>query len=200
MRPSCPGAPPTAYASAAGGPMVSRNTSQGLKVRTMTAICMSSCAATGGGEHMRRPQQRPDRACKGYPMDFLLLGRELPTFELRIAMAKPPVLRCAQHALVRLRKGRYGRLETLRWLDVLLEDVEVEALYTAYYMGMQRFADLIGKDHPVQLTFFERFVNWQENQFALPSRCKRDFEGLLREPALLPFMWMNWIPATLPYT
>lgn len=133
-------------------------------------------------------------------MDFLLLGRELPTFELRIAMDKPPLLRCARNALVRLRKGWYGRLETLRWLDVLLEDVEAEALYTAYYMGMQRFVDLIGKDHPVQLTFFERFVKWQENQFALPSRCTRDFEGLLQEPALLPFVWMNWIPATLSDT
>jgi hypothetical protein len=133
-------------------------------------------------------------------MDFLLFGRELPAFELRIAMAKPPVLRGAQNALVRLRKSRYGRLETLRWLDVLLEDVELEALYTAYYMGMQRFADLIGNDHPVQLTFLERFMNWQENQFALPSRCTRDIEGLLREPALLPFVWMNWIPTTLPST
>lgn len=130
-------------------------------------------------------------------MDFLLLGRELPTFELRIAADKPPWLRCAQNALVRLRKGWHGRLETLRWLDVLLEDVEAEALYTAYYMGMQRFADLIGKEYPIQLTFFERFVKWQENQFVIPSRCTRDFEGLLQQPALLPFVWMNWMPGAM---
>jgi hypothetical protein len=133
-------------------------------------------------------------------MDFLLLGRELPTFELRVAMDKPPLLRCSQHALVRLRKGWYGGLETLRWLDVLLEDVEVEALYTAYYMGMQRFADLIGKDHPVQLTFFERFVKWQESRSIVPGTYTKDFEGLLEEPALLPFVWMNWLPGALSCT
>jgi hypothetical protein len=133
-------------------------------------------------------------------MDFLLLGRELPTLELRVAAGQPPLLRCTQSALVPLRKGWHGRLETLRWLDVLLEDVEAETLYTAYYMGIQRFADLIGKEYPIQLTFFERFVKWQEARFTMPGRCTLDFEDLLQEPALLPFVWLNWVPGTLPAT
>jgi hypothetical protein len=133
-------------------------------------------------------------------MDLLLLGRELPTFELRIAAGKPPALRCARGTLVRLRRDRSGRLETLRWLDVLLDDVEVEALYTAYYLTTQRFADLIGQDHPVQLAFFERFVKWQEARCTVPGRCTLDFEGLVQEPALLPCVWMNWMPGLLPGT
>ncbi len=133
-------------------------------------------------------------------MDFLLLGRELPAFELRIDVGRPPSLRCAHKALVRLRKGWYGRLETLRWLDVLLEDVEVEALHTAYDMAIQRFADLLGKDHPVQLMFFERYVKWQESQYIVPGTHTKDFEGLLEEPALLPFVWMNWLPGALSRT
>jgi hypothetical protein len=51
---------------------------------------------------------------------------------------------CARLRPERLRKGWHGRLETLRWLDVLREAVEAEALDTAYSRGIQRFAELIG--------------------------------------------------------
>jgi hypothetical protein len=133
-------------------------------------------------------------------MEFLLLGRELPAFELRIDAGSPPSLRCADKAVVRLRKGWYSRLETLRWLDVLLEDVEGEALHTAYDMAIQRFTDLLGKDHPIPRLFFQRYVQWQERQYLVPGTHTKDFEGLLEEPALLPFVWMNWLPGALSGT
>jgi hypothetical protein len=47
-------------------------------------------------------------------MDFLLLGRELPAFEPRADVGRAPSLRYDPKALVRLRKGWYSRLETLR--------------------------------------------------------------------------------------
>jgi hypothetical protein len=133
-------------------------------------------------------------------MAFLVLGRELPAFQLHIDVGRPPSLRCDHKALVRLRKGWYGRLEKLRWLDVLLEDLKVEALRTAYDRAIQRFADLIGKDHPFQLAFFECYVKWRESPYIVPSTHTKDFEGLLEELALLPFMRMNWIPGVLSCT
>ena len=131
-------------------------------------------------------------------MDFLLLGRELPAFNLRLEKGKPPYLRYENHALVRLRRGWYGTSETLRWIDLILDDVETEAFATAYRIVIQRFAELIGEDHPTQLSFFKRCVEWGQTQPALTGTDKSDFENVLEEPALLPFVWMNWLPCSLP--
>jgi hypothetical protein len=133
-------------------------------------------------------------------MDFLLLGRELPAFNLCIDAGSPPSLRCDHKGVVRLRKGWYDRLETLRWIDVLLEDVEGEAMHTAYDLMIQRFADLLGKDYPIQRRFFQRYVQRQEYQYLVPGTPTKDIEGLLEEPALLPFVWMNWLPGLLSGT
>jgi hypothetical protein len=62
----------------------------------------------------------------------------------------------------------------------------VEALHIVYDMAIQRFADLLGKDHPVQLMFFERYVKWQESQYIVPGTHTKNFEGLLEESASSP--------------
>jgi hypothetical protein len=124
-----------------------------------------------------------------------LLGRELPAFELRVERGKPPSIRYDYQSLIRLPKGRSGRVETLRWCDVLVDDSGAETIETAYKMLIRRLVELIGEDHPAQLDFFRRYVKWTATQPALTGTKKRTFDQLVQEPALLPCVWMNWAPA-----